>query len=125
RSASRAPLPRAAGRGGRHLGSDDRCGGGQLALAFAAPLAGRLADRLPPGPMAFTGMVIMASGLLLLATLPSNASILDIGWRMALCGIGLGIFQKPTTARCWVRHLAIAAAPPAAWSRRPGIWARR
>src|SRR5690606_38621662 len=37
-----------------------------LALAFAAPLAGRFADRLPPAPMACAGMLIMASGLLLL-----------------------------------------------------------
>lgn len=64
-----------------------------LALAFAAPMAGRLADRLPPGPMGFAGMLVMASGLLLLAILPSDAGIVDIGWRMALCGIGLGTFQ--------------------------------
>ena len=94
-----------------------------LALAFAAPLAGRLADRLPPGPMAFTGMVIMASGLLLLATLPSKASILDIGWRMALCGIGLGIFQTTnnrTMLGAAPRHRSGAASGMVATARHMG-----
>ncbi|HEV7274852.1 MAG TPA: MFS transporter [Devosiaceae bacterium] len=66
-----------------------------LALAFAAPLAGRFADRLPPAPMACAGMLVMAAGLLLLALLPPTAGLPDIGWRMALCGIGLGLFQTP------------------------------
>ena len=73
--------------------------------------------------MAFTGMVIMASGLLLLATLPSNASILDIGWRMALCGIGLGIFQTTnnrTMLGAAPRHRSGAASGMVATARHMG-----
>lgn len=66
-----------------------------MALVFAAPLAGRFADSLPTGPMACAGMLVMACGLYLLTLLSPGAALPDIGWRMALCGIGLGIFQSP------------------------------
>jgi len=66
-----------------------------VALALAAPLAGRLADRYPAGILGGLGLAIMAAGLASLAFLPSDATTADIVWRMAVCGLGFGLFQSP------------------------------
>jgi DHA2 family multidrug resistance protein-like MFS transporter len=66
-----------------------------MAVAVAAPLAGRLSDRVPAAILGFAGLAALAAGLTLMATLPANPSIWDIVWRMALCGAGFGFFQTP------------------------------
>ena len=66
-----------------------------LGLAFAAPLAGRLADRYPAGLLSSLGLLVMAAGSAVLALTPTNASAFDICWRMAVCGAGFGFFQSP------------------------------
>ncbi len=66
-----------------------------IAIAFASPIAGRLADRYPAGLLGGAGLFIFALGLLALASLSSDPSAIDIVWRMALCGLGFGIFQSP------------------------------
>jgi DHA2 family multidrug resistance protein-like MFS transporter len=66
-----------------------------LAIAAAAPVAGRLADRYPPGLLCSAGLVVFASGLLALAFLPAHPGIVTIVWRMALMGTGFGLFQSP------------------------------
>lgn len=66
-----------------------------VALGLAAPLAGRLSDRVPAGILGAFGMVLFATGLALMAWLPADAGSLGIAWRMALCGLGFGFFQAP------------------------------
>jgi DHA2 family multidrug resistance protein-like MFS transporter len=66
-----------------------------VAVAFTAPIAGRLFDRFPAAVLATSGMAIMAAGLGLLALLSPDSSDLSIIWRMALCGVGFGLFQTP------------------------------
>jgi MFS transporter, DHA2 family, multidrug resistance protein len=66
-----------------------------LALALAAPLAGRLSDRYAAGVLGGLGLLGLAAGLLLLAFLPPHASAPAFVWRMALCGLGFGFFQAP------------------------------
>ena len=66
-----------------------------MATAFMAPLAGRLADRYSAGILGGIGMVVFSAGLVLLATVSPQAGAVDIGWRMALCGLGFGFFQSP------------------------------
>jgi DHA2 family multidrug resistance protein-like MFS transporter len=66
-----------------------------LAVGVAAPLAGRLADRYPAAVLGGLGLVTLAIGLALMATLPAGAGVVDIVWRMALCGLGFGFFQAP------------------------------
>jgi MFS transporter, DHA2 family, multidrug resistance protein len=66
-----------------------------LAVALAAPVAGRLSDRFPAGILGGAGLAIMACGLALLALFPTGGSAPDFIWRMALCGIGFGLFQSP------------------------------
>lgn len=66
-----------------------------LAVAVTAPLAGRLSDRYSPAILSGAGLIVMASGLALLALLPADPSVPDIIWRMVMCGAGFGFFQSP------------------------------
>jgi DHA2 family multidrug resistance protein-like MFS transporter len=64
-------------------------------VAGMALVAGRLADRYPPGLLGGLGLVGLAAGMGALALLPPHASVADIAWRTALCGAGFGFFQAP------------------------------
>jgi DHA2 family multidrug resistance protein-like MFS transporter len=66
-----------------------------LVVAIMAPIGGRLSDRYPAGILGGVGMVLLALGMVLLATLPAEPSIANIVWRMVICGIGFGFFQTP------------------------------
>jgi DHA2 family multidrug resistance protein-like MFS transporter len=66
-----------------------------LAIAFMAPIAGRLSDRYHAGVLGAVGLTCMTAGLLLTALLPANPSAPDIMWRLVLCGAGFGIFSAP------------------------------
>jgi DHA2 family multidrug resistance protein-like MFS transporter len=66
-----------------------------LALGVVAPIAGRLADRVRAGLIGGIGLGIFAMGLFALSRLGAHPSTLDIAWRMAVCGIGFGLFQSP------------------------------
>ncbi len=68
-----------------------------VALAAAAGFSGRLGDRVEIGWFCALGLAIFAAGLVLLAMLEPGASFADIGWRMALCGLGYGLFQPPSS----------------------------
>jgi len=66
-----------------------------VAVAIAAPIAGRLADRYPAGILGGLGLLLLAAGLAALALFPVGGSAADFIWRMALCGLGFGFFQSP------------------------------
>lgn len=66
-----------------------------LALGVIAPIAGRLADRVRAGLIGAIGLAIFAAGLFALSRLGAHPATLDIAWRMAVCGIGFGLFQSP------------------------------
>lgn len=66
-----------------------------VGVGLVAPLAGRLADRVPAAILGTAGLLVLACGLWLMAGLPADASTSSILWRMALCGIGFGFFQAP------------------------------
>lgn len=66
-----------------------------IAIAIAAPIAGHLADRYPAGLLGGIGLGVFAIGLLSLAMLPAQPLVVDVIWRMALCGAGFGMFQSP------------------------------
>lgn len=66
-----------------------------LALAFTAPVAGLLADRVPQDGLSGLGLTILSLGLFLLATMGIEATRADLVVRMVLCGVGFGLFQTP------------------------------
>ena len=75
-----------------------------LAVAAAAPLAGRLAERVPTAHLCAIGAGLLAAGL-------AAASLWDLGERplalvplTMLCGVGFGLFQVPNN-----RNMFLAA----------------
>ncbi|HEY6578448.1 MAG TPA: MFS transporter [Rhizomicrobium sp.] len=76
-----------------------------LAIAIAAPVAGRLSDRYPAGLLGGTGLIVFAAGLVSLAFLPQRPDFAEVAWRMAVCGLGFGFFQSPNN------RAMIASAP--------------
>jgi MFS transporter, DHA2 family, multidrug resistance protein len=66
-----------------------------LVVAIMAPIAGRLSDRYPVGILGGLGLALLGLGMALLAMLPQNPGVIDIVWRMAICGFGFGFFQAP------------------------------
>jgi DHA2 family multidrug resistance protein-like MFS transporter len=66
-----------------------------LVIVFIAPLAGILSDKYSAGVLGGVGLAIMTAGLLLLATTGAHPAPFDIAWRMAVCGLGFGLFQTP------------------------------
>jgi DHA2 family multidrug resistance protein-like MFS transporter len=64
-------------------------------VGVMAPIAGRLSDHYSPGVLGGIGLAALSLGLVTLLLMPTAPSVWDIGWRMALCGIGFGFFQAP------------------------------
>jgi MFS transporter, DHA2 family, multidrug resistance protein len=60
-----------------------------------SPFAGRFSDRISPGLLGGIGLAVLGLGLLSFALLAAHAQPIDIVWRMALCGVGFGLFQSP------------------------------
>jgi len=81
-----------------------------VATALMAPVAGPLSDRFPSAILGGIGMVLLAGGLVLMATLPSGAQGgadgIAIAWRMLICGAGFGFFQSPNL------RAIMSSAPP-------------
>ena len=76
-----------------------------VAIVVVAPVAGKLIGRVADGLLGGIGMAILALGLLSLGFLPADPSDLNIGWRMALCGVGFALFQSPNN------HTIVTSAP--------------
>jgi DHA2 family multidrug resistance protein-like MFS transporter len=70
-----------------------------------APIAGRLADRIPAGKLGGIGLALLCAGLVAIVLAPEQAGWADMAWRMALCGGGFALFQAPNN------RLLIASAP--------------
>ena len=66
-----------------------------LIIIGIGPRAGRLSDRANPALISTVGLAIFCLGLASLAMLGAHATIPDILWRTALCGLGYGCFQPP------------------------------
>jgi DHA2 family multidrug resistance protein-like MFS transporter len=93
------------GQGRSHLQAGLLITAWPAAIVFAAPVAGRLIHRVPGGLMGGIGLATLASGLALTALLPDQASAADVAWRLALCGVGFGLFQSPNN------HTIVTSAP--------------
>ena len=81
-----------------------------LATILAAPLSSRLLERhVHPGLLGGIGMAIFAFGLSMLFFLPDDPEKWQLVWRMAICGMGYGLFQTPN-------NVTITASAPIARS---------
>jgi len=66
-----------------------------VATAIIAPISARLIERFPGERISGLGSVIFGVGLIALAFLPAHPSVIDIVWRLAVAGLGFGLFQSP------------------------------
>jgi EmrB/QacA subfamily drug resistance transporter len=69
-----------------------------LAVMVVAPFSGSLSDRMGTRTLACLGAGTCALSLFLISQLPVSASSADIVWRLALFGLGTGIFQSPNNS---------------------------
>jgi DHA2 family multidrug resistance protein-like MFS transporter len=77
-----------------------------LTVAIAAPVAGRIADRLSTAWLCAAGGACLALGLAAIALWPLVPLTM-------LCGLGPGFFRVPTTGICCSRPRASGAVPQA------------
>ena len=66
-----------------------------LATMIVSPIAARYVERHNPGATAAAGMGVFIVGVILLLTTGSGPEEWNIAWRMAVCGVGFGMFQTP------------------------------
>lgn len=76
-----------------------------LATAVLGPVAGALADRTGPRPVAITGVAVLTTGLVSLLPLSPAWEPVHLGWRLAVVGVGTGLFLAPN------QTLAMSHAP--------------
>lgn len=69
-----------------------------LAIIVIAPVSGALSDRPGTRLLSCIGGSISCIALILMGLLPSSATPLDVALRLALFGLGTGIFQSPNTS---------------------------
>ncbi len=69
-----------------------------LAVMVVAPFSGYFSDRIGTRPLAVFGAAMCAVALFLMSRLPPSATFLDVTWRLAVFGLGTGIFQAPNVS---------------------------
>ncbi|MBD5299011.1 MAG: MFS transporter [Bacteroides sp.] len=66
-----------------------------IATMIVSPIAARYVEKHNPGATAATGMMVFIAGVILLLFTGDAPSEWNIAWRMAVCGVGYGMFQTP------------------------------
>ena len=66
-----------------------------VALGLAAPLAGKLSDKIPTALLCAGGMLAFAAALVVVQGLDGTAPLWLLGAVLAVCGGGFGFFQTP------------------------------
>lgn len=66
-----------------------------LTLIIVSPLAGMLSDRISNRLLGSVGMAIATAGFAAIALMPDHISQLGASVRMAICGLGFGLFLSP------------------------------
>ncbi|BDG04692.1 MFS transporter [Anaeromyxobacter oryzae] len=69
-----------------------------IALSVASPLSGWLSDRIGARVLPVAGMVILAAGLVLLSAAGAHDALASVMARLAVCGVGMGLFQAPNNS---------------------------
>lgn len=66
-----------------------------LLVAVMAVVVAPLSDRYPSGLLCCAGLAVLTLGMASLATMSGSVSSMGIAIRLAICGIGFGLFQSP------------------------------
>ena len=74
-------------------------------VVAVAPIAGRLIGRFHGGLLGGIGLIVLCTGLALLAGMAQQPTTADVAWRLLLCGLGFGLFQSPNN------HTIVTSAP--------------
>ena len=61
--------------------------------AVASPISGWLSDRFPPAYLTTLALVIVSAGMFWLSMLDADSTVVQVGFRMAAVGAGMGLFQ--------------------------------
>ncbi|MCL6451009.1 MAG: MFS transporter [Acetobacteraceae bacterium] len=69
-----------------------------LATLCAAPLSGTLSDYIGTRWLAAAGLSLCTGAMFLLTRLPASPQPVDLVWRLALFGLGTGVFQAPNNS---------------------------
>ena len=69
-----------------------------LLMAVLSPFSGRLSDRIGSRVLATGGMVAITAGMVLLAFLPSAASLWHVALALGVVGVGMAAFSAPNTS---------------------------
>ncbi|MDI6694554.1 MAG: MFS transporter [Anaerolineales bacterium] len=69
-----------------------------IAMAIVAPISGAISDRIGTRWPTVIGMLILSIGLVLLSRLSAQSSLSQISIRLAIAGLGTGIFISPNTS---------------------------
>ncbi|MFH1489132.1 MAG: MFS transporter [Pseudomonadota bacterium] len=69
-----------------------------LAVMAVAPFSGSISDRVGTRGPACVGAATCALALFFMSRLPVSANAMEVVWRLALFGLGTGIFQSPNTS---------------------------
>jgi MFS family permease len=95
-----------------------------VATALAGPLGGMLADRWNAGSTALAGAAIATAGIALIIPLGEDWQPIDLAWRLALVGLGGGLFNGPNLAAAMAatpRNLLATAAASTSLARQLGL----
>jgi EmrB/QacA subfamily drug resistance transporter len=84
-----------------------------IVTLFVAPVSGALSDHIGTRALTVCGMCIAALGMYLLSRLQQSAQVFDVIWRLAVTGLGMGMFQSPNNSAIMgsvpPRHLGISS----------------
>jgi len=69
-----------------------------LVMAIAAPLSGHLSDKVGSEILTLTGLIVTLGGVLLMATLTQNTSLIIMSIFVAILSLGNANFQSPNTS---------------------------
>jgi len=77
-----------------------------LTLMVAAPLSGKLSDKLGARGIASAGLVLIMVGLFLVSQVTATMPVWHVLWRIMIFGAGLGMFTAPNN------NAVMSSAPP-------------